>query len=120
MALEQAVNEIEKNEIGTNQLADATDRSLSMNHTSWFQGSPFIIANFWSPKSMFVVRIKDGSPGRSQMLMPGSRVAIVGIISNLLLLQWWRRLRKAETGPKRSRLEMTKRQEENEAHTFID
>jgi len=38
---------------------------------------PFIISNFLSPKSTLVVKIKDGSPGRSQMFIPGSRVAAI-------------------------------------------
>ena len=37
----------------------------------------FMISIFLSPKSTLVVKINDGSPGRSQKLIPGSPDAIL-------------------------------------------
>lgn len=48
---------------------------------------PFIISNFLSPKSTLVVKINEGSPGRSQKLVSGGGIGAAILEEDWLSLE---------------------------------
>jgi hypothetical protein len=86
------------------------------------QNAPFITSIFLSPKSTLVVKIKEGSPGRSQMLVPGCKDAMLVVIKVILFSEDLPREASTNARVVGTKLEMLTKTtcNKNKAGNFID